>query len=61
MTDSASAFRIAVIGAGTMGAGIAQIFAQAGYPMRLQARTCETLDVALRRIRVNPRVAMKGR
>jgi 3-hydroxybutyryl-CoA dehydrogenase len=56
-----SAFRIAVIGAGTMGAGIAQIFARPGYPVRLQARTCETLDVALRRIRVNPRVAMKGR
>ncbi len=53
MTDSASAFRIAVVGAGTMGAGIAQIFAQAGYPVRLQARMCETLDVALRRIRVN--------
>ena len=44
---------IAVIGAGTMGAGIAQIFAQAGHPVRLQARKRETLDAALRRIRVN--------
>jgi len=44
---------IAVIGSGTMGAGIAQIFAQAGYPVRLQARKRETLDAALRRIRVN--------
>ena len=44
---------IAVIGAGTMGAGIAQIFAQAGHPVRLQARKRETLDTALRRIRVN--------
>jgi len=44
---------IAVIGAGTMGAGIAQIFAQAGHPVRLQARKRETLESALRRIRVN--------
>src|SRR5512143_4342551 len=44
---------IAVIGAGTMGAGIAQIFAQAGHPVRLQARKRETLEAALRRIRVN--------
>jgi 3-hydroxybutyryl-CoA dehydrogenase len=44
---------IAVIGAGTMGAGIAQIFAQAGYPVRLQARKRDTLEAALRRVRVN--------
>ena len=44
---------IAVVGAGTMGAGIAQIFAQAGHPVRLQARKRETLEAALRRIRVN--------
>src|SRR5512139_4327794 len=44
---------IAVIGAGTMGAGIAQIFAQAGHPVRLHARKRETLEAALRRIRVN--------
>ena len=44
---------IAVIGAGTMGAGIAQIFAQAGHSVRLQARKRETLEAALRRIRLN--------
>ncbi|MBP1774845.1 MAG: 3-hydroxybutyryl-CoA dehydrogenase, partial [candidate division NC10 bacterium] len=44
---------IAVVGAGTMGAGIAQIFAQAGYPVRLQARKRETLEAARRRIHVN--------
>jgi 3-hydroxybutyryl-CoA dehydrogenase len=44
---------IAVIGAGIMGAGIAQVFAQAGRPVRLQARKRETLEAALRRIRVN--------
>jgi 3-hydroxybutyryl-CoA dehydrogenase len=53
MTASGSVFPIAVIGAGTMGAGIAQIFAQAGHLVRLQARKRETLDAALRRIRVN--------
>ncbi len=53
MTRSASNFPIAVIGAGTMGAGIAQIFAQAGHPVRLQARRRETLEAALHRIRVN--------
>jgi 3-hydroxybutyryl-CoA dehydrogenase len=44
---------IAVIGAGTMGAGIAQIFAQAGHPVRLHARKRETLNAALRRVRVS--------
>ena len=50
---SAGKCPIAVIGAGTMGAGIAQIFAQAGHPVRLQARKRETLEAALQRIRVN--------
>ena len=50
---SAGECPIAVIGAGTMGAGIAQIFAQAGHPVRLQARKRETLETALQRIRVN--------
>jgi 3-hydroxybutyryl-CoA dehydrogenase len=36
-----------------MGAGIAQIFAQAGHPVRLQARRREALEAALRRIRAN--------
>ncbi len=50
---SAGECPIAVIGAGTMGAGIAQIFAQAGHPVRVQARKRETLEAALQRIRVN--------
>jgi 3-hydroxyacyl-CoA dehydrogenase len=41
---------IAVIGAGVMGSGIAQTFAQAGYTVRLQARRDETLRAALERI-----------
>jgi len=54
MPDSSAAkCPVAVVGAGTMGAGIAQIFAQAGHPVRLQARKRETLEAALRRVRVN--------
>ena len=39
--------KIAVIGAGTMGHGIAQSFAQAGYRVSLMSRTQTTLDRAL--------------
>ncbi len=41
---------VAVIGAGVMGSGIAQTFAQAGYSVRLAARRPETLEASLRRI-----------
>ncbi len=44
---------IAVIGAGVMGGGIAQTFAQAGYTVRLHARRNETLLAALERIARN--------
>lgn len=43
--------KIAVIGAGTMGHGIAQSFAQAGYPVSMMSRTQKTLDRALSLIR----------
>jgi 3-hydroxybutyryl-CoA dehydrogenase len=39
--------KIAVIGAGTMGHGIAQAFAQAGYRVSMMSRTQKTLDRAL--------------
>lgn len=39
--------KIAVIGAGTMGHGIAQSFAQAGYQVSLMSRTQKTLDRAV--------------
>jgi 3-hydroxybutyryl-CoA dehydrogenase len=39
--------KIAVIGAGTMGHGIAQAFAQAGYQVSLMSRTQKTLDRAV--------------
>ena len=45
--------QIAVIGAGVMGSGIAQTFAQAGYAVRLQARRQETLRAARDRIARN--------
>jgi 3-hydroxybutyryl-CoA dehydrogenase len=39
--------KIVVIGAGTMGHGIAQSFAQAGYQVSLMSRTQKTLDRAV--------------
>ena len=45
--------RIAVVGAGTMGHGIALEFALAGYQVRLHSRTEASLDRALRNIRDN--------
>lgn len=44
---------VAVIGAGVMGSGIAQTFAQAGYAVRLQARHEDTLRAARGRIARN--------
>jgi 3-hydroxyacyl-CoA dehydrogenase len=44
---------VAVIGAGVMGSGIAQTFAQAGYTVRLHARRDATLEAALARITAN--------
>jgi 3-hydroxybutyryl-CoA dehydrogenase len=42
--------RVAVVGAGTMGAGIAVSFALGGCPVRLSARTERTLESARERI-----------
>ena len=39
--------KIAVIGAGTMGHGVAQAFAQGGYQVSMMSRTQKTLDRAL--------------
>lgn len=39
--------KIAVIGAGTMGHGMAQAFAYAGYEVNMMSRTQETLDRAM--------------
>ncbi len=45
--------KVAVIGAGEMGHGIAQEFAQGGFDVRLHARTEEKCADALARIRAN--------
>src|ERR1700736_5960916 len=47
--DSMSVRRIGVIGAGTMGNGIAQVFAQTGYSVRLVG----TVETALLRAKAN--------
>jgi 3-hydroxybutyryl-CoA dehydrogenase len=41
---------VAVIGAGTMGVGIARVFAKAGCSVRLGARRAESLDAARHRL-----------
>lgn len=42
--------RVAVLGAGTMGAGIAGVFASFGYPVSVFSRSRDTLDTAKRKI-----------
>ncbi len=51
---------IAMIGAGVMGSGIAQTFAQAGYEVRLQARHEETLRAARDRIARNQEAMVRA-
>jgi 3-hydroxybutyryl-CoA dehydrogenase len=51
---------IAVIGAGVMGSGIAQTFAQAGYQVRLQARYEDTLRAARDRIARNQEAMVRA-
>ena len=42
--------RVAVLGAGTMGAGIAGVFASLGYPVSVYSRSIDTLDIARSKI-----------
>lgn len=53
MSEHGSIRAVAVIGAGTMGHGIAQVAAMAGYDVTLVDRTAELVDAALERIRAN--------
>jgi 3-hydroxybutyryl-CoA dehydrogenase len=45
--DTQNAGKVAVIGAGTMGPGLAQVFATAGHAVSLFSRSRETLESAL--------------
>ncbi|HUE76343.1 MAG TPA: 3-hydroxyacyl-CoA dehydrogenase family protein [Longimicrobiales bacterium] len=51
--DDAGIRRVVVVGAGTMGHGIAQVAAMAGTEVVLVDRTSELVDVGLDRIRAN--------
>lgn len=53
MDDIEGLQSVAILGAGIMGSGIAQVFAQAGYEVWLYSRTEETLEKALNRIEQN--------
>jgi 3-hydroxybutyryl-CoA dehydrogenase len=46
MPDMSTIKKILVVGAGTMGHGIAQSFAQEGFTVELYSRTNETLERA---------------
>jgi len=52
-TPTIAVRRAAVVGAGTMGGGIAMVFANAGIPVLLQEVDRETLDRGLAKIRKN--------
>jgi len=52
-TPTIAVKRAAVVGAGTMGGGIAMVFANAGIPVLLQEVDRETLDRGLAKIRKN--------
>jgi 3-hydroxybutyryl-CoA dehydrogenase len=51
---------VTVIGAGVMGSGIAQHFAQAGYTVRLHARNAATLAAARDRIAKNQQLMVEA-
>src|SRR5262245_50740763 len=55
-------FSVAVLGGGTMGNGIAQVFAQHGHPVTLRDLTSEILDRARGQIATSlGRLAEKGK
>lgn len=45
--------KVAVFGAGTMGPGVAQMFAVAGYDVAMYSRKAETLEKAMAMVRAN--------
>ena len=54
--------QVAIVGAGTMGGGIAMVFADAGFPVTIRETTQEALDRGLNTIRANyARTVKSGR
>jgi 3-hydroxybutyryl-CoA dehydrogenase len=51
--DAEGVRKVAIVGAGTMGPGLAQVFAGAGHPVSLYSRTAATLEMALSVAAVN--------
>ena len=51
MTELEDIKRVTIIGAGTMGRGIATVFAGAGYPVRLYSLFADELESALKEMR----------
>jgi 3-hydroxyacyl-CoA dehydrogenase len=58
-TAAAAVRTAAVVGAGTMGGGIAMSFADSGLPVKLMDATQEALDRGMERIRANYAVSVK--
>ena len=52
--------RVAIVGAGTMGGGIAMVFADAGFPVVIRETTEEALDRGMQTIRANYARSVKG-
>lgn len=52
--------RVAIVGAGTMGGGIAMVFADAGFPVVIRETTTEALDRGMNTIRANYARSLKG-
>jgi 3-hydroxyacyl-CoA dehydrogenase len=52
--------RVAIVGAGTMGGGIAMVFADAGFPVMIRETSADALDRGMNTIRANYARSVKG-
>ena len=59
-TKARSIERVAIVGAGTMGGGIAMVFADAGFPVVIREATSEALDRGMATIRANYARSLKS-
>jgi 3-hydroxyacyl-CoA dehydrogenase len=61
-TQARAIERVAIVGAGTMGGGIAMVFADAGFPVVIRETTAEALERGMNTIRANyARTVKSGR